>query len=100
MKTLSKNATVEQYQDYYDSLEPDKQAQFRKAGILNIINQTYTDGADDLIEDATPESGSIVSGVFIDRRAGSPTRQFRFKITSSGGEFNLEYRPVNRAAIA
>lgn len=93
--TLPKNPTVDQYQEYFNSLSPNQQSQFRKAGLINLINQTYTDKADDVREDETPVSGSITSGVFVDRKAGSRTREFRFKITQSGSNYNLEYSMVN-----
>jgi hypothetical protein len=99
MATLPKNPTVQQYNDYFETLNPDQKKQFKKAGLLNIINQTYTDKADDVREDDTPTSGSISSGVFIDRKIGSKAREFRFKITASGGNYNLEYQPVDRAAL-
>jgi hypothetical protein len=99
MKTLPKNPTVDQYQEYFESLNPEQQKQFRKAGLINLINQTYTDKADDVREDDDPAPGSITSGVFVDRKIGSRAREFRFKITSSGGNFNLEYRPVDREAL-
>ena len=99
MTTLPKNPTVQQYQDYYETLNPDQQKQFKKAGLLNIINQTYTDIAEDVREDETPVAGSISSGVFVDRKIGSKAREFRYKITASGGEYNLQYQPVDRAAL-
>ena len=99
MTTLPKNPTVQQYQDYYETLNPDQQKQFKKAGLLNVINQTYTDKAEDVKEDEIPVAGAISSGVFIDRKVGSLPREFRYKIVSSGGEYNIQYQPVDRAAL-
>lgn len=96
---LPKNPTAEDYQRYYDTLAPEQQKQFRKAGLLNIINQFYKDKAEDLTEDAQPEQGSITSGTFIDRRPGGKDRVFRFKLTESGGEYDLEYLPTDRRAL-
>lgn len=99
MATLPKNPTVQQYQDYFETLNPSQQKQFKKAGLINLINQTYTDKAEDVREDDTPVSGSISSGVFVDRKVGSKSREFRYKITASGGGYSLQYQPVDRAAL-
>ncbi|MGL5880982.1 MAG: hypothetical protein ACRC2V_24840, partial [Xenococcaceae cyanobacterium] len=64
MVTLPKNPTVEQYQEYYDSLPPEQQQQFRKVGLLRLINTVYTDGAEELEEDDEPEDGAIATGTF------------------------------------
>lgn len=89
---LPKNPTVEQYQEYYDSLPPDQQQQFRKAGLLRLINTVYTDGAEDVTEDDEPEDGATVSGTFTDRREGGNDRVFRFRLVGS----ELSYEPADR----
>lgn len=88
MPTLPKNPTVEQYQTYFDSLSPSEQQQFRKAGLLKLINTVYTDGAEDVMEDSEPESGAIASGVFKD-----DAQLFRFSLTNAG----ITYQPTKEA---
>lgn len=89
---LPENATPEQYQEFYDQLKPDKQAEFRKAGMLGLINTIYTDKAQDVIEDDEPKSGTVSSGFFVDR--DSEFGRFTYELKSSGGEFTLNYSPV------
>ena len=88
---LPENATPEQYQKFFNSLEPDKQARFRKAGLLALINGTYTDNAQDVIEDETVKPGTISSGVFIDKE--SEFGKFTYELSSRGSEFILNYAP-------
>ena len=95
MATLPKNPTVEQYQEYYDSLPPEQQAQFRKAGILRLINTVYTDGAEEMEEDDEPEDGATISGTFTDRREGGNDRVFRFRLIGD----ELVYEPVDREKL-
>lgn len=93
MKQLPKNPTAEDYQKYYEQLSPEQQKQFRKAGLLNIINLIYTDRATDVVEDETPVNGVITSGRFTDKR-GSKSTTFRFRLYKSGGKFMLDYKPI------
>lgn len=92
---LPKNPTAEDYQKYHEGLSPEQQKQFRKAGLLNLINLIYTDKAEDVIEDETPIKGAIASGKFLDRR-GNQTLYFTFRLTKSGSEFMLDYKPVTK----
>lgn len=92
---LPKNPTVDDYKKYHDDLLPEQQKQFRKAGLLNMINLIYTDKADDVMEDETPAKGTITSGKFSDKR-GNQTLYFSFRLTKSGRKYMLDYKPDTR----
>jgi hypothetical protein len=89
---LPENASPEQYKEFYDQLEPDKQTEFRKAGLLTLINTIYTDKAQDVIEDDEPKPGTVSSGIFIDK--DSEYGKFNYELKSSGDDFVLNYLPI------
>ncbi len=99
MPTLPNNPTPEQYQTYFEQLEPAQQILFRKAGILQLINTIYTDRAEDLIEDGTPADGAFVSGIFIDKSSNGDNRRFIFQLEKNGDNFNLIYQPEDREKL-
>jgi hypothetical protein len=92
---LPKNPSPEDYQRYYESLPTDKQVEFRKTGLLALINTIYTEKATDVTEDETPKSGSITSGTFWDLKGASKVG-FSFTLSKSGGNFVLDYKPLKK----